>query len=856
VVNQFGVNGTGNFGALLRASRRAAGLSQQELAEQSGLSVRAVGDLERGHTRWPYPDSVRRLADALALDEAARTQFVATAGRRLADLATADDQKQPPEAIIPPIIPHQLPAPPRHFVSRDTELSALTRQLDSIATTDLPTMVISAIGGTAGVGKSALAVHWAHQVADRFPDGQLYVNLRGYDIDRPMTPEEALGGFLRALGMSGAEIPPGVEERAAAYRSRIADLRILVVLDNARQAEQVRPLLPGTPSCAVLVTSRDAMAGLVARDGATRVELDLLSQRASVELLRELIGTRALADPSAAATMATRCCRLPLALRVAAELTALRPDDPLAVLAAELVDVQHRLDVLDAGGDEQTAVRAVFSWSYRYLDPAAARAFRMIGLHPGSDFDAYALAASTGTGHQEATRLLGRLARAHLVQPVTPGRYGLHDLLREYARELAAYDGQAQRHASLTGLLDYYLYTCATAVDTMDPADSAQRPHIPPPNCPVPPVTDPPAAAAWLNTELPGLVVLVSFAADHGWPDHATRLSATLFRHLDSGGHYAEAAAVHEAARRAAARSGDHSAEAAALSNLGLVDWRLSRYQAAADHFSQSLALARQAGDTAREARTLANLGLVDLRRGRYRAAAGHLRQSLPLFRANGDLSGQARTVANLGGVELRLGRYHQAAELFRRSQDLYQKTGDRFGEIYSLANLGFVDLMIGDYPEAIAKLTRARSEFREAGDRSGEVDALIRLGRVAHRQGLRLQAADYLNEALAYSREAGHLDAEAETLNDLGDIALTDGQPHQAATHHANALALAARIADEYEQARAHHGLAHAHHAMAETALADRHQKEALRRFTLLGTPEAAQIRAERAAAAERDRL
>jgi DNA-binding SARP family transcriptional activator len=315
-----------------------------------------------------------------------------------------------------PVVPRQLPGAVPQFAGRAAELAALTALLDRAGGRAGETMVISAISGTAGVGKTALAVRWAHQVADRFPDGQLYVNLRGYDPDQPVSAADALAGFLSALGVAGPDIPAGADERAGRYRSLLAGRRMLVVLDNAREVEQVRLLLPGASDCVVVVTSRDSLAGLVARHGASRLELGLLPIDDAVALLRALIGGRADADPCAAAALAARCARLPLALRVAAELTAALPGSSLGELVCELAG-QQRLDLLDAGGDPRTAVRAVFSWSCRYLDADAARAFRLLGLHPGPDFDLYAAAAMIAANAETAARLLGQLARAHLIHP-------------------------------------------------------------------------------------------------------------------------------------------------------------------------------------------------------------------------------------------------------------------------------------------------------------------------------------------------------------------------------------------------------------------------------------------------------
>jgi DNA-binding SARP family transcriptional activator len=297
----------------------------------------------------------------------------------------------PAAADSGPVVPRQLPGTVRHFTGRSAELTALTSLLKEDG--EPPAIVISAIGGTAGVGKTALAVHWANQVTARFPDGQLYVNLRGYDNGQPMTTGEALARFLRALGIPGRDIPSETDERAAQYQSLLAGRRVLVLLDNAMSVAQVRLLVAASPSCTTVVTSRDALTGLVARDGAVRLDLDLLPEADAVTLLCALIGVRATDDPEATAALAGRCVRLPLALRVAAELAAARPKVPLTHLVAELADRQRLLDLLDAGGDPQTAVRAVFSWSCRHLPGEVLGMFWLLGLHPGPDLDAHAAAA-------------------------------------------------------------------------------------------------------------------------------------------------------------------------------------------------------------------------------------------------------------------------------------------------------------------------------------------------------------------------------------------------------------------------------------------------------------------------------
>ncbi|HMD91447.1 MAG TPA: AfsR/SARP family transcriptional regulator [Trebonia sp.] len=376
----------------------------------------------------------RALADQLGIDPGPALQRL---HQQILTADTALDLPQPGGRVKRTLVPRELPAGVNTFTGRSAELAALDQLLAAGGRADRDSAKAAAltcvVAGTAGVGKTALAVHWGHRVRDAFPGGQLYVDLRGYDPGEPVTAAGALAGFLRALGVAARDIPADVGERAACYRSLLDGRRALVVLDNAASVEQVRPLLPGTPSCVVVVTSRDSLAGLVARHGAHRLGLDLLPAGDAVGLLRELIGERVAAEPVAAATLAGQCARLPLALRVAAELAAVRPDMDLAELACELADEERRLDLLDAGGDPRTAVRAVFSWSYRRLPADVARAFRLIGLHPGPDLDTFTAAALTGTSAQRAADLLRQLARGHLIYRAAPGRYAMHDLLRAYA---------------------------------------------------------------------------------------------------------------------------------------------------------------------------------------------------------------------------------------------------------------------------------------------------------------------------------------------------------------------------------------------------------------------------------------
>jgi DNA-binding SARP family transcriptional activator/Tfp pilus assembly protein PilF len=849
---------------------------QQAAAQAVFHEVRAVLIEELGTEPGP---GLRQLhQQILAADPALDLPVPAHGGRAAPETVAGQ-----PRAIVP----RRLPAAVSHFTGRAAELAVLD-QLIEHASQDAPgTAVISAIAGTAGVGKTALALAWAHQVADRFPDGQLHVNLRGYDTGEPVSAEVALAAFLRALGMPGPAIPAEAEERAAAYRSLLADRRMLIVLDNAARVEQVRPLLPGFSSCVTLVTSRDSLAGLVARDGAIPVELDLLPPEDAVGLLRELIGERAAADPNAAARLAGCCCRLPLALRVAAELATARPGVPLAVLVGELEQRQRRLDLLEAGGDSATAIRQVFSWSLRHLDPATASAFGLAAQHPGPDLDAWALAALAGCSHEQAEPMLRQLARAHLIQPVGASRYGMHDLLRAFGRELASSDaGGIDAHAALTGLLGYLQHAAAAAMDILFPAEAAQRPRPPLAAGPLPPVTGEAPARAWLDAERATLVATTVHAAGNGWPAHAINLAGIVHRYLTVGGYYAEAVTIHESALRAAELDGDLDAEARALLNLGDIRQRQSQHEDALRYLERAHELTRLTGDQAAEYRVLSGLAMINYLQGRYRQAVGKYQQILDLGRSADSQRQQIRALLGLGTIALLTGRYQQADRQLRQAADLCVVIGERVYLANALANLGDLHLRQGSYQEAADHLERsmaicrdsgdhvsatyaacylartgvrqgqyypaekrlrdALARFRTSGNRHGETQAIACLSELELRCGRYRQARENLEQALAICDETGDLADRAEALNLLGEVLLATEDPAQARVRHHDALALASQLQDPYQQAHAHRGLGNAEAALGNHVHARRHLEQALARYAELGTPEAGHIRAQ----------
>ncbi len=745
------------------------------------------------------------------------------------------------------VVPRGLPAPARHFTGRATELAALTRLLDQHVADGHMTVVISAIGGTAGVGKTALALRWAHQAASRFQDGQLYVNLRGFDpVLAPVTAGQAIRWFLDALEVPAARIPVDLEAQASLYRSLLAERTMLVLLDNASDAAQVRQLLPGSPGCLVIVTSRSKLTGLVATNGAVPMSLDVLNDVEACGLLSRILGdARVAAEPGAAGQIIEACGRLPLALAITAARAATNPELPLEALAADLAHAADRLDALQTAGDPLASVRAALVGSYQHLSAAAARLFRLLGVHPGPDISLPAVASLASLTGPQTAGLLAELADASLISQVAAGRYGMHDLVRLYSRELAADHGDNEQRAVLTQLLDYYLHAAAAAMDSSYPAERGQRPEPPAATTDVTGLTEADAARAWLAAELPCLVAAVAHAAAHGWPEHATRLAATIFRYLDPSGHLSEAVTVHESARSAARHIGDVAAETTALSNLAAAELRQGRDQDAARHLRQALSLSRQTGDRPSEARALGRLGVLAFWRGRYGRAADYYDRALSLHRETGNRPGEVAGLCNLAGAQIQLRQYEQAASHLQQALVLSREIGNQDGEVYALLNLGDLSLRQGRDELAGPYLRQGLALSRDLGDRVVEAAALSGLGELDLRQGRHQQAARQLHMALDLSREAGARSSETDALHLLGEVSLATGDHRQACIHHSGALALASQAGDMHLQARAHDGLARAREAHGDAQQARHHWQQALTYYTQLGAPEADQVRA-----------
>jgi DNA-binding SARP family transcriptional activator/tetratricopeptide (TPR) repeat protein len=728
-----------------------------------GLLMRALQAVGRDAEALDRYTAIRqRLVDDLGTDP----------GAELRELHQVILRGEPP--LLPPPTPvvasartvpspAQLPADTPMFTGRDTELHHLDRLL--AATSNQPTaVVISAVSGTAGIGKTALAVHWAHRVADRFPDGQLHVNLRGFDPGgQIMEPAAAIRGFLDALDVPPQRIPADIDAQTALYRSLLAGKRVLVLIDNARDAAHARPLLPGTGTALAIVTSRNLLTDLIA-DGAHPLALDLLTREESRELLERRLGPgRVAAEPDAVKDIIRECTRLPLALALVAARAATHPSFPLAAVATELANATGQ-PTLDDSDDVIGRVRAVFSWSYTTLTPSAARLFRLLGLHPGPDTSAPAAASLAGLPLAQVRRLLAELSRAGLLTEHLPGRYTFHDLLRDYATGLThTHDRTAVRREAITRLLDHYLHTAHTADRHLDPA---RNPIILPlpvlaPGTVVEHFTSRMQAMTWLTTERLPLLAAAAHAAGTGFDTYTWHLAWVLDNFLYLRGHWHDRAVAWRAAVDAAKRLADPIAQAYAHRLLAQADIRLDRYPDAYHQLRRALALYTDTGDRAGQAHTYHCLDWYWERQGALEQALECARQSLDLFRALGNQRGQAWAVATVGWRHAQLGDYEQALAHCHQALPIFQQIDDNGGEANVWDGMGYVHQHLAHHRQAIDCFQHAADLYRDYGDRYGEGSALDHLGNAYNDAGNLTAARTTWQHALDILTDLDHSDTE-----------------------------------------------------------------------------------------------
>jgi tetratricopeptide (TPR) repeat protein/transcriptional regulator with XRE-family HTH domain len=793
--------GGAGVGALLQAWRAQALLTQEQLAERAGLSVRTVRRLETGAAVRPHGFTLRRLIEALHLGPAHLEELAAAAraqpvgGERAEPTRSPSPARgEPPARAGMPVL-RQLPAAPPLFTGRSLELSELERAHD------MSSVVIATIDGMAGIGKTALALHAAHRLSGAYSDGQLFLDLHGYTqgVD-PVQPGEALDRLLRALGVAAEQIPAHTDDRAALYRSRLADRKILVVLDNAAGEAQVRPLLPGTPGSLALVTSRRRLVEL---DHTLTVSLDVLPHPDAVALFARSAGVDA--DDAGVDDVVELCGRLPLALQIAAARLRSRPTWGAGHLLERLRDRQERLGELELG---ERSVTAALDMSYLQLGPELQRAYRLCGPLPESSFDVYVAAALVDVTVGRAERLLDDLLDVNLLQELVPGRYAFHDLVRSHATAAAVRE-EPDRMAAFGRMFDYYSHTASVAMNVLYPCERERRPPTPPAGTPTPGFPGPGEAAAWLDLELTNLLTAARYAAQFCPRSHPVHLSTTLDRYLRMRDRYAEAEVLHQQALTVARRNGDAAGEADVLTSLGHLDRRRGRTSLAADRYRSALAIARSAGNRRAEVDALLGLGFLVSLQGDHAAAVEHIRRALAISRRIAHRSGETDALYRLGWLHLTQGepdapdgsdpgtRYERAAGFFEQAHALARATGNSLGELHALLGRAWVHRVLG-------------------------------------RHG---PAEDTYLEGLRLAERLSNVNGVFEALDGTGRLDSAAGRFEQALAHHSRALELATDLGQPIDQARSHDGIARAHHALGRRGEARRHWQAALDILSDLGT-------------------
>ena len=860
------------FGSLLRRLRAGAGLTQEELAEAARLSPRSVSDLERGINRTARKDTARLLADALGLTGPARAEFeAAAAGRPVPGGAGTGGAAAATRT---------LPRDVASFTGRQEEL----RQLAKAAADSGGVVGIHAIGGMAGVGKTAFAVHTAHRLAGRYPGGQIFLPLHGHTPGQvPVDPADALASLLLTAGVAAAHIPPGLDARTALWRDRLAGRQLLLILDDAADSEQVRPLLPGSGGSLVLITSRRHLTGL---EDATAVSLDTLPPGEAAALLVRLAGRPGLRPDDPAVGEITRLCGcLPLAIGMVARQLHHHPAWTAAGRAAELAAAAGRLELM---ATENLSVAAAFDLSYADLTAGQQRLFRRLGLHPGDSIDGYAAAALDGTGLDAARRGLEALYDQCLLTEPAAGRYRMHDLIREHARALAGrLDPDRDRDRATGRLLDYYQHTAARAGALITrltrPAPVCKDGAIP---AAVPALVGQQQALAWLRAERASLLACLDHATVTSQHARVTALTAALAGLLNSDGPWTEAITRHAAAVTAARYLGDRLAQANALHDLVRVRWLTDDYPVVARDLEQALGIYRDLGDRLGQANALdergtmrANMGdypgavrdleqALDIyrdlgdRRGQasslnelgavrwltddYPAAAQALEQALAIHRDLGDRRGQARSLYCIGLARPTTGDYPAAAQALEQALAIYRDIGARLGQANVLGAQGDVRRLTGDYPAAAQALEQALGIYRDLGERLGRAFALNALGDVKRVTGDYPAAAQALEQAVAIFRDLGDRGGEAEALNATGTLHRVSGDLAQARASHQQALELARAIASFRTEAHALAGLGRCALAAGHTDEAAETLRQALEIFKRIGAASAADVSAE----------
>lgn len=729
-----------------------------------------------------------------------------------------------------------LPRDVPDFTNRNDELNRIVHLLGD-PQSQRPTVPVVAIHGMAGVGKTTLAVHAAHRVAATFPDGQLFVNLHGFAANAAIEPTEALEILLRGVGVPAEQVPQSLAERASMYRDRLVGRRILVVLDNAASESQVSPLLPSAPGCAVLTTSRGHLADL---EGASHLPVDVLGPEAANEMFTKIVGSDRLgAEAASVGEITDACGRLALAIRITGARMATRPMWSAATLLHRLRDQQwtekFRIGALD--------VRVAFSLSYDQLDPVGQRVFRALGLHPGVSFDVEAVAALGHAGLHLAGEVLDELVEVSLLNEGADGRYQLHDLLRQYAREVAiATDSPEEQQAAFARLVSYYLRRAGSAARLLDPEQRNVVTQVPATAVPVSFATYA-EALSWLEAERSNLVAVLRAAAAAGRDADVWRLTYVMYPYFFLRGSTDDWIETHELALAATRRLGEPLAEADILFGLGVACRRLGRYQESLGYQQEALTSYHVAGDIDGQITTLTNLGIAYRRLGCYREALDHQERALALYADSPDRHGEAAALTNLGIVHERLGHYQKSLDYHARALCLACEVKDRHAEAMTLTNIGIVHERLGEFHDALRHHRQALSLAHDIGDQHVEGHTMNNIGVVLNRMGNQDESIAHHIAGLDLLARTGSRGDECEALIDTGDSLREHGEGRLALDHYRRALQLADQIGDPFLEARALAGQARVT-ATTDADASQQNQDKALQIFEELGVPDADHLR------------
>jgi tetratricopeptide (TPR) repeat protein/transcriptional regulator with XRE-family HTH domain len=811
-----------SFGQLLRQLRLIVGLTQEELARAAGISARSVSDLERGVNLTARKETARLLADALDLTGSEREMFEALARGRF-----------PGGGVV--AATRTLPRDISFFTGREKELHVI---LAAAAGGGL--MRVCAIGGMAGVGKTTLAIHAAHLLTPSFPDGQIFLHLHSHTLGRtPVAPADALASLLQTTGVAAPNIPTGLEARASLWRDRLAGKRMLIVLDDAVGSEQVRALLPGSPECLVLVTSRRHISAL---EDCHVISIDSLQVDQAAQLIARLADRSDIGpDDEAVAQIARLCGCLPLALGMLARQLHHHSAWSAPGLAADLTAARNRLELMHA---EEVSVAAAFDLSNEDLTQDQRRLFRRLGLHFGADIDVYAAASLDDASLAHTRRNLEALFDRYLLSEPTRGRYRMHDLVREHARVLSMADSAAERDAAVSRLLDYYLHTARDADRYLARHTSSGVPPVAsPPPVPGPEFTSRGDAVFWMDAERLNLHGAAEFGARHDRPSYAIAISAAMHGFMRSQGHWEQSLTLHRTVLQAARDASDKLAEASVLTDLGAIQRLLGDFPTARASLTRAIDLYRDAGDHLGEANALNYLGIVQYSSGDSLAAGETQERALTLYQDVGNPLGEANALNRLGIVQGLTGRFAAAIHSQQTALGIYRDLRDRVGEADCLKNLGAVQCLTEDYLAAAHSQQDALKLYRDLSHRVGEASTLISLGAVQQALGDYSAAASSFSRALELDQDLGNRHGQAQALNNIGELALARGRQGDALEHFKMARSIAENISALGDEARAIEGIGQCHLQNGQPEQGTELLRAALAIYQRIGSPRAQRV-------------